>query len=208
MKLPWSASTPLLAGVWLMCSLAWAGENPGPAPAGGPQNAGHPLLDTAFTNQLGQIVRLSDFKGQALAVTFLFTRCPNPNYCPRLAKNFENAATTLLALPGAPTNWHFFSVSFDPEFDTPPVLKAYAERYHCDPARWSFLTGPVGKVRELATLSDVQFAREGELFSHNFRTLIIDANGRLQMSFPIGGDLSDALVEQMIKAARPAAIGP
>jgi len=80
-------------------------------------------------------------------------------------------------------------------------LKAYAEQYHYDPSHWSFLTGASDKIAELAQLSDVTMAREGSLFNHNFRTLIIDAAGHLQMAFPIGGNLADAIVEQILKAA-------
>jgi len=161
----------------------------------------HPLLDYQFTNELGQAISLGQFKGQALAITFFFTRCPIPDFCPRLSKNFEEASQKLAALPEAPTNWHFLSVSFDTDFDTPSVLKAYAGRYHYDPAHWSFLTGPKDKVNELARQSQVTVEPEGAFFNHSFRTLIIDAAGRLQMSFPIGGNLSDALVGEIVKAA-------
>ncbi len=160
----------------------------------------HPLLDYKFTNELGQAVSLSQFDGQALAITFFFTRCPIPDYCPRLSKNFAEASRNLGAIPDAPTNWHFLSVTFDPEFDTPAVLKSYGERYHYDPTHWSFLTGPAGKIAELARLSDVTYEREGSLFNHNFRTLIINAEGRLQLSYPIGGDLSNSIVGEILKA--------
>ena len=160
----------------------------------------HPLLDFKFTNELGQPVALGDFRGQALAITFFFTRCPIPDYCPRLSKNFQQAAKRLIAVPSGPTNWHFLSVSFDTEFDNPSALKAYAEQYHYDPTRWSFLTGPAEQIGQLARMSDVTFERDGVSFSHNFRTLIIDTAGHLQMVFPTGGDLSDALVEEILKA--------
>lgn len=163
--------------------------------------SGHPLLDYKFTNELGQAVSFNQFKGQAIAYTFFFTRCPIPEFCPRLMKNFQEASQKLLARSDAPTNWHFFSVSFDTEFDTPAVLKAYAERYHYDPRHWSFLTGPPDKIAELARQSEVNFERDGSLFTHGFRTLVIDAAGRLQMSYPIGGNLSDALVADIFKAA-------
>ena len=87
--------------------------------------AGHPLLDYKFTNELGQAVSLNDFRGQALAITFFYTRCPIPDYCPRLSKNFQEAQQKLESLPGAPANWHFLSISFDTEFDSPNLLKAY-----------------------------------------------------------------------------------
>ena len=161
----------------------------------------HPLLDYKFTNELGQQVSLSDFRGQALAITFFFTRCPIPDYCPRLSKNFQEASTRLGLITAGPTNWHFLSVSFDTQFDSPRVLKAYGEMYHYDPAHWSFLAGSAESVGELAGLSDVKVERDAGSFNHNFRTLIIDAAGHLQMVFPTGGDLSSAIVDEILKAA-------
>ena len=81
------------------------------------------------------------------------------------------------------------------------MLKAYGERYQYDPKHWSFLTGPREKVSELASLSDVKFELQGGFFNHNFRTLIIDTAGHLQMVFPMGGNLSEAIVSEIVKAA-------
>ena len=161
----------------------------------------HPLLDYPFTNELGQAVRLSDFRGQALAITFFFTRCPIPDYCPRLSKNFEEASLKLAAMAGGPTNWHFLSVTFDPEFDSASVLRAYGERYHYDSKHWNFLTGPREKISELASGSGVKTEPVGGFINHNFRTLIIDAAGHLRMIFPTGGNLSEAIVAEVLKAA-------
>jgi len=161
----------------------------------------HPLLDYQFTNELGQAVSLASFRGQALGITFFFTRCPIPDFCPRLSKNFQEASQILLAQSNAPSNWHFLSVSFDPQFDTPEVLKAYAERYQYDPKHWSFLTGPADKIAEFAKLSNVQFEREGDFINHNFRTLIVDATGHLQTVIPIGGNLSEDIVAEILRAA-------
>ena len=161
----------------------------------------HPLLSYAFTNELGQPVALGSFEGQALAITFFFTRCPIPDFCPRLSRNFAEASQRLSQMAGGPTNWHFISVTFDPDFDTPPILKAYAQTYQYDPTHWSFLTGPKDKIAELARLSNVQYEPDSGLFNHNFRTMIIDATGRLQMVFPVGGNLSQDIVSEMIKAA-------
>jgi protein SCO1/2 len=164
----------------------------------------HPLLNYAFTNEFGEPVRLGDFRGQVLAMTFFFSRCPIPDYCPRLMKNFEEASKKLHVLTGAPTNYHFLAVSFDPEYDTPARLKAYAENFAYDASHWSFLTGPSNKVAELARLSDVKYQRDGAFFNHDLRTLIIDGDGHLRMMFPMGGNLSDAIVQEMLKAAAPA----
>jgi protein SCO1/2 len=161
----------------------------------------HPLLDYKFTNELGQAVSLNDFHGQALAITFFFTRCPLPEYCPRLAKNFQEASRKLGSLPGAPANWHFLSISFDTEFDSPQMLKAYGNSYQYDPKHWSFLTGPADKIGELARQSGATYELDAGTFNHNFRTLIVDASGHLQMVFPTGGDLSDQIVAGILKAA-------
>lgn len=161
----------------------------------------HPLWTYKFTNELEQAVSLSDFQGQALAITFFYTRCPLPEYCPRLSKNFQEASQKLESMPGAPANWHFLSFSFDPEFDTPAMLKAYGESYQYDPNHWSFLTGPPDQIAELARQSGMKYESDNGLINHNFRTLIIDANGHLQMVFPTSGDLSDEIVAEIIKAA-------
>jgi protein SCO1/2 len=159
------------------------------------------LLHYKFTNELGQAVSLSDFPGQALAITFFYTRCPLPDYCPRLSKNFQEASQKLEAMTNAPTNWHFLSVSFDPEFDSPETLKSYGQLYQYDPVHWSFLTGPKAQIGELARRSGVTFESTDGTINHNFRTLIIDASGHLQMVFPTTGDLSDQIVSEILKAA-------
>ena len=184
---------------------------PPPAAPANPPAAGsaESLLDYKFTNELGQAVSLNGFRGQALAITFFYTRCPLPDYCPRLSKNFQEAQQKLCALTNAPANWHLLSVSLDPEFDTPAMLKAYGESYRYDPAHWSFLTGPPDKIGRLARQSGVAYESDGNTIYHNFRTLIVDASGHLQTMFPVSGDLSDAIVSEIIKAAavtnRPAA---
>jgi protein SCO1/2 len=159
------------------------------------------FMDYPLTNELGRKVCLNDFRGQALAITFFYTRCPLPDFCPRLSKNFQAAAEKLRARPGAPANWHFLSISFDTAFDTPAMLRAYGESYGYHPAEWSFLTGSPENIRELARISGVTYVSDSGAFKHNFRTLIIDPAGRLQTVFPIGGDLSDDIVAEIIKAA-------
>src|SRR6266480_87181 len=113
-----------LAGCWMLVlgislCLGAPNENNTTSPASAPAKAlaptsQHHLLTYKFTNELAQSVSLSDFRGQALGITFFFTRCPIPNFCPRLSRNFQEASRKLLATPNAPTNWHFLSFSFDP----------------------------------------------------------------------------------------------
>jgi protein SCO1/2 len=169
-------------------------------PAETPARPDKSLLDYKFTNELGQAVSFNDFHGQALAITFFYTRCPLPDYCPRLSKNFQEASQKLAAMSNAPANWHFVSVSFDPLFDTPQMLKSYGLNYGYDPAHWSFFTGPIDKIAELARGAGVKYETDTGTINHNFRTLIIDPEGHLQMVFPVSGDLSDQIVSEILKA--------
>ena len=159
------------------------------------------MLDFKFTNEFGQPVSFSDFKGKVVAFTFFFTSCPIPEYCPRLMKNFAEASQKLKAMPDAPTNWQLLAISFDTKFDTPEVLRAYGRQYDYDTNHWSFLTGPPDKIAELAQASGVNYTPDGTSFNHGFRTLVLDSAGKLQVSFPIGGNLSDMLVGEILKAA-------
>lgn len=182
-------------------ALPETGKMPRPAVVATPTaHLRNPLLDYKFTNELGQAVSLNDFRGQALAITFFYTRCPLPEFCPRLSRNFSEASQKLEALPGAPANWHFLSFSFDTEFDTPAMLQAYGKSYQYDPAHWSFLTGPADKIAELARGAGVTFESDNGTINHNFRTLIVDVTGHLQMVFPTGGNLSDEIATEILKA--------
>ena len=159
------------------------------------------IPDFALTNEFGRPLSLHGFQGRAVAVTFFFTRCPIPEYCPRLTKNFQGAIERLKALPDGPTNFHFLSISFDP-VDTPVLLRSYARQYRYDSNHWSFVTGNNGQILELARGFGVGVTKEGSVYNHNFSTIIFDATGRLQNMWPIGGDMTDQLVAEINKAAR------
>ena len=161
----------------------------------------HKMPDFAFTNEFGQPVSLQTLDGTAFAFTFFFTRCPVPEYCPRLAKNFAAASEKLKSQPAAPTNWRLFSISFDPH-DTPAVLRDYAARYHYDSNRWTFLTAPPEQIREMARGFGLKISDENGVFNHSFMTAVFDPTGRLQRRWPLGGDTSEALVTELIRAAR------
>lgn len=158
------------------------------------------LFSCKFTNELGQAVSIDDFHGQALAITFFYTRCPLPDYCPRLSKNFEMAMKKLESNANTPTNWHFLSVTFDPLVDTPAMLKNYAMNYGYDPAHWSFLTGAPEKIEALARGSGVTYRTVDGTIDHDFRTLIVNPAGLLQMVFPVGGDLSDSVADEILSS--------
>jgi len=168
-----------------------------------PLNVGDPLPECHFTNQFGQPISTTQFKGQAMALTFLFTRCPFPTFCPFLANQFAEAQQKLLKLPNAPTNWHLLTISFDPDFDKPAILKAYAERYKYDPVHSTFATGAMIDITALAEQVGMTFWRDdtGNI-SHNLRTIVVDASGRLRKIFTGNQWTSDELVEEILKASK------
>jgi protein SCO1/2 len=167
-----------------------------------PLAVGDPLPEFHFTNQFDQPFSTAQFRGEALALTFLFTRCPYPNFCPRMANNFEEAQEKLLALANRPTNWQLLTISFDPEFDRPAVLKAYADAHKCDPRHWTFATGELIDITAIAEQFGMTFWHdETGSISHNLRTVVIDASGRVQKIFSGNEWTSAELVAEMVQAA-------
>jgi protein SCO1/2 len=169
-----------------------------------PLAVGDPMPDYKFTNQLGRLVNLKDFNGQAYVINFIFTRCPFPTFCPRQSKGLSDAQEKLKSTTGGPTNWHFLSITIDPAFDTLPRLKGYGSTYHADPTRWSFLTGDLEDITAIGEQFGLQIWRDSPdaLPNHNVRTIVIDAAGRVQWVTNQNEWKADDLVEQILKAAQ------
>lgn len=141
--------------------------------AEGKVEIGQPMPDFTLTDQNGRPVALSAFRGQLVAVDFIYTRCPLPDVCPRLSANFarlQNRFAGRLAL---------LSISLDPEYDTPAILTDYAHRWRADSATWHFLTGPPEDVRKVAGHFGVVFWAEEGAITHTSSTAIIDRTGNL-----------------------------
>lgn len=171
-------------------------------PAVEPLEIGDAIPNYHFTNELGQAVQLSQFKGQAVAITFVFTRCPWPTFCPRISNNFGDVAEKLRALAGGPTNWRLLSISFDTDHDTPAVLLAYAKQHNYDPKRWSFLTGEWLDTLAMGAQFGLQVARNATGFDHNLRTIVVNAQGKIQKVFTGNEWKVDDLVAELVKATR------
>jgi protein SCO1 len=167
-----------------------------------PLQVGDPLPEYHFTNELGQPVSTAQFKGEALAITFIFTRCPLPNFCPRMSGNFEKAQQLLLTNAVAGTNWHLLTISFDPSFDTPAVLKSYATRYEADPKHWNFLTGDLKDITAISTQFGQLFWQDEGSLNHNLRTAVIDASGKVQKLFQGNAWTPEDLVAEIVKATK------
>jgi protein SCO1/2 len=164
---------------------------------------GDSMPDYELIAEDGKRRRFSDFRGQALAFTFIFTRCPLPDFCPRMGKNFAQARDLTLAATNAPANWQFLSVSFDPDFDQPAVLTSYANFYRAGNAdRWLFAAASQQVLAELAPRLDLMIGREpGGNISHNLRTVVLDPRGRIHRQF----DGNEWTAEQLARAVSEAA---
>jgi protein SCO1 len=170
-----------------------------------PLDEGDMLPEYHFTNELGQAVSLSQFRGRVLAFTFFFTSCPYPDFCPRMTANFAEVAKTLEAMTNAPASWQLLSISFDPASDTPSRLTTYALAAHYDPGHWSFLTGEQDQVEGLSDQIGERFWREGASIGHNLRTVVIDPRGRIRKIF-VGNKWTPAeMVKEMVQAGKKAA---
>jgi protein SCO1 len=170
------------------------------APPGLP-SAGTPVPEVALLGDQGQAIRLSDFKGRAIAVTFIFTRCPLPDFCPLMNRNLAVVERELAAL-NASEKWHLLSVTIDPGHDTPARLAEYSKAYRADPARWTFATGDPAEIRKLGAFVGLAISGEGAALQHNLRTLVVDREGRLRRVFSGNEWKAGALVEEMRRAMR------
>jgi protein SCO1 len=162
------------------------------------------LPDYEFMDEHGGRIHISDFRGRVLAFTFFFTRCPLPDYCPRMDKNFAETRRLLLTMPGAPTNWQFLSISFDPEIDQPSVLSAYASYFReGNSDRWLFATASTNTLATLAPQLDLLVVHDGTGITHNLRTVVLDPQGRIAHQFDGNQWLPEKLAEAMLTTARP-----
>lgn len=164
---------------------------------------GDTLPDLPLLAETGETIRFSRFRGGALAFTFIFTRCPLPEFCPRMMRHFNRARNRLLADPAAPTNWHFLSLSFDPAHDTPETLTRYGRGYRgTSPDRWLLATADPDTLAELAPRLDLMVTVEGGGFSHNLRTVVLDTRGRIHRQFDGNEWTAEELADALVSAAR------
>jgi len=172
------------------------------APMVEPLNIGEAMPDYKFTNHFNTPISIGQYRGQALGLTFIFTRCPFPTFCPRMSQNFEKAQRALKAQPA--TNWTLLSISFDPEYDTPDRLRKYTAGYNIDSNHWQFATSDMWTIDGITEQLGLTFFREtpAALPQHNLRTVVIDARGRLHKVFTGNEWTGEEFAEEMVKASQ------
>ncbi len=169
---------------------------------------GEEVPDFAFTNQNGKRVTLHDYRGKVVLVTFIYTRCPFPDFCPRMSGNFDEIYKKLGSDP-ALANTDLLSISFDPEHDTPKVLRDYAYSVaHSHDAslfqRWQFAVPNSAELPKIADFFALTVKPENGLITHSLSTAVIGPDGKIAKWY----HGSDWQVSDLIKDASAAAAKP
>jgi protein SCO1 len=138
------------------------------------------IFQSEIVQQSHDEVSLDTFRGQPFVLTFVFTRCPVPNFCPRMSNNFEELQAAIKAASGSVAKTRLLSVTLDPDYDTPKVLNDYAAFHHADPKIWSFATGDEKEIDSLTRAFSVYRQNEGGTISHGLATALINPNGTVE----------------------------
>ena len=160
---------------------------PEDAPTKIPAAAGVQLLKpgdvvpaTPLVDQEDKPLALPDWRGSAMVITFIYTRCPLPQFCPLMDRRFAEIQAMAAADPALKGKVRLLSISFDPATDRAAVLRAHATKAGADPAVWRFATAEESVVDRLAATFGVNVIREKDgTITHNLRTAVVDANGRI-----------------------------
>ncbi|MCP9493583.1 MAG: SCO family protein [Pyrinomonadaceae bacterium MAG19_C2-C3] len=147
---------------------------------------GTSLPNFTLINQDGKNIQLADYKNRVLLLTFIYTRCPLPDYCPLMSENFAAIKKTIAARPDLRDRVRLLSITFDPLYDTPAVLREYAARYDAQaptsssPRTWEFATGTPAQISDVAKLFNLSYTPTADgTINHSLKTALIDEYGKL-----------------------------
>jgi protein SCO1/2 len=168
---------------------------------------GDTVPDFKLRNQDGRAIHLDQFRGKMLLITFIYTRCPLPNFCPLVTHNFAVIDKQLAANPALYARTHLLCVSFDPEHDTPARLRAYGAQYVGGDsksvfAHWDFAVPSQQELLEMAKFFDVGITRgANDTITHTLSTTLIDARGKVAQFYPGNEWTPDQVVAEVKKTA-------
>jgi protein SCO1 len=167
---------------------------------------GQPVKDASLVDEDNKPRTFSSFKGHRVAITFVYTRCPLPDFCPLMDKHFASIQKTIKSTP-ALADVRLLTVTLDPDFDRPAILKAHARRREADPAVWTFLTGDPKEVNTFASQFGLYVEHNPQdaiNITHNLRTAVIDPEGRLVTAHSGNSWTPAELVADLSAAPAPA----
>jgi protein SCO1/2 len=167
---------------------------------------GDPVPDTPLVDENNAPRPLTSLKGHRVAVTFMYTRCPQPDFCPLMDRNFAAVQNEVEKTPGL-GDVRLVSISFDPAYDTPAVLKAHAKTLHANPAVWHFVTAGKDDIKALAAKFAVTAEPSDDgpnVITHNLATAVIDPDGKLVKILPGNSWTPANLIADLQAAPAPA----
>lgn len=167
---------------------------------------GDDVPDFKLVNQSGRNISLRQYRGQTLLLTLIYTRCPFPDFCPRMSHEFAEIDKQVRADPMRYGNTHLLSISFDPAHDTPRVLRDYGFSLagSKDPslfAHWEFAAVPKKELPEFADYFGLTYKEEGGLITHSLSTALITADGKI-FKWYHGADWTASDLLQDVAAAK------
>ncbi len=154
----------------------------------GEPKPGTEVPDFGLVNQDGKRIHLAQYRGRALALTFIYTRCPMPDQCTLMSNNFATIDQELQKQPEVYAKTHLLTISFDPEYDSPKVLRSYGAshtgRYTDETFQhWEFATGSADEVKGVAQFFGLRYFHDTESGQdqvlHSLRTVVIGPDGKL-----------------------------
>jgi protein SCO1/2 len=145
---------------------------------------GDVVPDFSLINQDGKPIHLNQYRGRALLLTFIYTRCPLPDFCPLMSSNFAEIHKELQKEPALYPPVHLLSISIDTDYDTPKVLRNYGMTYLGDAGQkgfqqWEFACGNAEQVKAVADFFGLIYKQEQDQIVHSLRTVIIGPDGKV-----------------------------
>ena len=170
-------------------------------PAPGDVVPDYPLL-----NQSGRKIKLSQFRGKVVVLTFIYTRCTMTDFCLKMSRNFADIDKALAADPAIYAKTHLLSISFDPAYDTPPVLRsyggAYTGKYTKETfAHWDFAAPSIADLPRVEQFFDLGVTGTGPNLMHSLATVIVGKDGKVVAYYPTNDWTTDTLLKQIRAAA-------
>jgi protein SCO1 len=168
---------------------------------------GDAVPDFRLTNQSGRKINFSQFHGKTLLVTFIYTRCPLSDYCPRMSRNFASIDKSLQAQPALYNRTHLLSISFDPAYDSPAVLRSYGEAYTGNYTRekfehWDFAAPAKTDLPKLLEFFDVGATPgENHTITHSLSTAVIGPDGKVAQWYPTNDWKPEDVLDELKKVA-------
>ena len=164
---------------------------------------GDEVPNFTLLNQDNREIHIKDYRGKTLLLTFIYTRCPVPDYCTLMSDNFAQIDRALGENPELYGKTHLLSISIDPEYDTPKVLRSYGaahtERYQNETfAHWEFVGGTKEQVKEIAQFFGLTYFPEKDQIVHALRTVIVNPDGKVAKIY--GGN--DWKVEDVLEEVK------